>query len=617
LIPQDFIDELLARTDIVDVVEQRVKLKKQGQNYSGLCPFHNEKTPSFSVSQDKQFYYCFGCQASGNALKFIMEFDRLDFVPAVEVLAANAGMEVPQVRSNESPEKVERRKSIYEILEQSSDFYKDQLRHHPSKNRAVDYLKDRGLSGEIARDFMLGFAPPGWDNLYAELAKTNLERDLLIESGMVIDNRDEDKTYDRFRDRIMFPIRDIRGRVIAFGGRIIGDGKPKYLNSPETPVFHKGRELYGLYEARRRTRKLDHVLIVEGYMDVVALAQHGINCAVATLGTATSEEHIDRLFRMVSSLVFCFDGDSAGRNAAWKALVVTLPYMRDGRSAAFLFLPDGEDPDSLVRHEGREGFERRLDEAPHLPDVFFDKLESETDTSSLDGKAALAGRAMPMIATIPEGVFKQLMIQRLSDLTGLPTERLIAAHGSATKAQGVSSRSWDQSPAPPPTDYGPPDDIPADYGMSETIETGNRRDRELADTAVALLLRSPELAIRFDSAVYTTFEGSSDCGLLTSVVTMICEQNLESPSLLLAGFQDRPEFDRLRELAEREALLSVEHLPAEYEGIIQRLVDRAESESKQRLMKELVSKPREELTDEDKEMIRNLTRSGARVGRQG
>ncbi|HJP49960.1 MAG TPA: DNA primase, partial [Pseudomonadales bacterium] len=324
LIPPDFIDDLLARTDIVEIIEARVSLKRTGQNYSGLCPFHTEKTPSFSVSAEKQFYYCFGCQATGSAIKFVMEFDRLDFIPAVELLAARAGLVVPQDRNQESSEKQQKRKSIYNVLEQSSVFYRDQLRQHTSRNIAVDYLKSRGLTGEIARDFGLGFAPPGWDNLYSLLAKTNHERQLLIDAGMVIKkdqvendgNIDDEKIYDRFRDRIMFPIRDLRGRVIAFGGRIVGDGKPKYLNSPETSVFHKSRELYGLYEARKRNRKLDNLLVVEGYMDVVALAQHEVNNSVATLGTATTSEHLDRIFRAVPTVTFCFDGDTAGKNAA-------------------------------------------------------------------------------------------------------------------------------------------------------------------------------------------------------------------------------------------------------------------------------------------------------------
>ncbi|HKI73485.1 MAG TPA: DNA primase, partial [Pseudomonadales bacterium] len=404
MIPPDFIDELLERTDIVEIVGQRVTLKKAGKDYTGLCPFHNEKSPSFSVSADKQFYYCFGCQASGTALKFIMEFDRLDFIAAVELLAGRVGMEVPRSDHVEAPERTEHRKSIYQILEQVATWYKEQLRHHASRERAVGYLKQRGLSGEVARDFGLGFAPPGWDNLYTALAKSNHERDLLIESGMVIVNDDGEKEHDRFRDRIMFPIRDIRGRVIAFGGRIIGDDKPKYLNSPETPVFHKGRELYGLYEARHHNRRLEQLMVVEGYMDVVALAQHEISYCVATLGTATSEAHVDRLFRLVPKLVFCFDGDDAGRNAAWKALTMTLPHMKDGRSARFLFLPDGEDPDSLVRKEGKAKFEARIAEAPRLEDVFYEKLGAEADTTSLEGKSAVAKLAMPLIAMIPEGV---------------------------------------------------------------------------------------------------------------------------------------------------------------------------------------------------------------------
>ena len=469
MIAPEFIDELLARTDIVEVVQSRVVLKKTGQNYTGLCPFHKEKSPSFSVSQDKQFYYCFGCQASGSALKFLMEFERLEFLAAIEMLAGNAGMQVPQTSSQGSPERNERRKSIYNILEQAADFYQAQLKQHSHKAQAIDYLKARGVSGEIARDFGLGYAPPGWDNLYKDQAKTNLEHDLLIESGMVVHNKDEDKTYDRFRDRIMFPIRDIRGRVIAFGGRILGEGQPKYLNSPETPVFHKGRELYGLFEARKRTQKLTQLLVVEGYMDVVALAQNDINYAVATLGTATSGEHLERMFRLVSRLVFCFDGDNAGRNAACKALAVALPLMRDGRSARFLFLPDGEDPDSLVRKEGKDKFEWRLDQAQPLPDFFFNKLQADIDIKSLDGKAHLSNLAMPMINEIPSGVFKQLMIEQLSILTGLAADKLVAASAS------VAARYVPSAPKSKPTMS-----EPAPPGAQDTFQQGMSRQDVLA-----------------------------------------------------------------------------------------------------------------------------------------
>ena len=606
MIAPEFIDELLARTDIVEVVQSRVVLKKTGQNYTGLCPFHKEKSPSFSVSQDKQFYYCFGCQASGSALKFIMEFERLEFLAAIEMLAGNAGMQVPQTSSQGSPERNERRKSIYNILEQSAHFYQVQLKQHSHKAQAIDYLKARGVSGEIARDFGLGYAPPGWDNLYKDQAKTNLEHDLLIESGMVVNNKDEDKTYDRFRDRIMFPIRDIRGRVIAFGGRILGDGQPKYLNSPETPVFHKGRELYGLFEARKRTQKLTQFLVVEGYMDVVALAQNDINYAVATLGTATSGEHLERMFRLVSRLVFCFDGDNAGRNAAWKALMVALPLMRDGRSARFLFLPDGEDPDSLVRKEGKDKFEWRLDQAQPLPDFFFNKLQADIDIKSLDGKAHLSNLAMPMINEIPSGVFKQLMIEQLSILTGLAADKLVAASAS------VAARYVPSAPKSKPT--GAQDAF--QQGMSRQDPTSPAQSSresiefaKLVKMAIAMLLRQPELSQQFDEKAYSRLEASPGSELLLELIHAIVAREITSPLMLLATWQDRPEFDYLRDLIEQEQLLDVSELPEEFTGVINTLLRLTDAQSGQLLRADLLSKPFDEMSESEREMLRNLVKS--------
>ena len=612
MIAPEFIDELLARTDIVEVVQSRVVLKKTGQNYTGLCPFHKEKSPSFSVSQDKQFYYCFGCQASGSALKFLMEFERLEFLAAIEMLAGNAGMQVPQTSSQGSPERNERRKSIYNILEQSAHFYQAQLKQNSHKAQAIDYLKARGVSGEIARDFGLGYAPPGWDNLYKDQAKTNLEHDLLIESGMVVNNKDEDKTYDRFRDRIMFPIRDIRGRVIAFGGRILGEGQPKYLNSPETPVFHKGRELYGLFEARKRTQKLTQLLVVEGYMDVVALAQNNINYAVATLGTATSGEHLERMFRLVSRLVFCFDGDNAGRNAAWKALAVALPLMRDGRSARFLFLPDGEDPDSLVRKEGKDKFEWRLDQAQPLPDFFFNKLQADIDIKSLDGKAHLSNLAMPMINEIPSGVFKQLMIEQLSILTGLAADKLVAASASVAARYVPSapkSKPTMSEPAPP----GAQDTF--QQGMSRqdlTSPANNSRENiefaKLVNMAIAMLLRQPELSQQFDEKAYSRLEAGPGSELLLELIHAIVAREITSPVMLLATWQDRPEFDYLRDLIEQEQLLDVSELPEEFTGVINTLLRLTDVQSGQLLRADLLSKPFDEMSESEREMLKNLVK---------
>ncbi len=381
LIAQGFIDDLLNRTDIVEVVSSRVQLKKSGKNYTACCPFHQEKTPSFSVNHEKQFYYCFGCGAGGNALGFIMDHDHLDFPAAIEELAKRAGVEVEREASN-TPQKPRQAvdSPLYALLAAASDYYRNALKSHPQRDAAVNYLKKRGVSGVIARDFALGFAPPGWDNLSKHLGGDSLQQKALIEAGLLVENAENQRRYDRFRDRIIFPIHDSRGRIIGFGGRVLGDDKPKYLNSPETPVFHKGQELYGLYEARKYNRQLNEIIVVEGYMDVIALAQQGLRNAVATLGTATSEEHIKRLFRVVPSILFCFDGDNAGRKAAWRALEATLSNLKDGQQARFLFVPDGEDPDSLIRSEGLEAFQARIaQQAVPLTEYFFTHLAAEVN----------------------------------------------------------------------------------------------------------------------------------------------------------------------------------------------------------------------------------------------
>lgn len=426
-IPQAFINDLLDRVDIVEVIDRRVKLRKTGRNYVARCPFHDEKTPSFSVNGEKQFYYCFGCGASGNAVGFVMDFDRVDFPQAVENLASLAGLEVPREETTPNarrqPEKPKR--DLYQILDNAARHYREQLRGHPQAARAVDYLKKRGLSGEIAKRFGIGYAPPGWDNLLRAFGSEPHDRQLLLDSGMLVVREEENRCYDRFRDRVMFPILDSRGRVIAFGGRVLGDDKPKYLNSPETPIFHKGVELYGLYQARKAQRQLTRLVVVEGYMDVVALAQYGIPYAVATLGTSTSTDHLRKIFRHCPEVIFCFDGDRAGRQAARRALEAALPVMEDGRQARFLFLPEGEDPDSLVRARGREAFETMLSrESLPLADYLFGSLGEETDTETLEGRARLAKLATPLINLLPQGVFRQLMVDELARRTGLSSERL-------------------------------------------------------------------------------------------------------------------------------------------------------------------------------------------------
>ena len=594
MIPPEFIDEILARADIVEVIEARVTLKKTGQNYSGLCPFHNEKSPSFSVSQEKQFYYCFGCQASGSALKFLMEFDRMDFIQAVEYLADRVGMEVPR-NKNPDPGVTQKRKSLYEILAQSTSYYAAQLRAHEGRERAVSYLKGRGLSGEIARDFSLGFAPPGWDNLLLELAKSNHDRQLLIESGMVVEGADEDKVYDRFRDRVIFPIKDLRGRTIAFGGRVLSDdAKPKYLNSPETSVFHKGRELYGLYEARKRVRKLEKLIVVEGYMDVVALAQNGIGYSVATLGTATSTEHIERMFRLVPQIIFCFDGDEAGRNAGWKALKSTLPAMQDGRGVKFLFVPDGDDPDTLIRREGQAAFEKRINEALGLTEFFFASLTSELDMDSLEGRAALSKLAVPLIREIPESVFKQLLIDELSGRTGLSNDRLQSVTGL-----DIANES--------PRHHEPVD--PYEDVRGRPLQQSRLKSSRLVEHAISVLLRQPEVSHLLDSDDLQMLAGEVEWQLLAELAQWVRQAENPSPTLLLAHYQESAYFDYLRDLAERDPMLGADALGTEFTETVSRLITQANSQRKQQVIDELARKSLAELSESERQLLKAHTRS--------
>jgi DNA primase len=436
LIPASFIDELMGRTDIVEVINARVPLKKAGREFKACCPFHGEKTPSFTVSPNKQFYHCFGCGAHGTALGFLMDYEHLSFPEAVEELASLAGLEVPR---EESPGG-ERRTDLYGLLDAVAAFYRDELKRHAP---AVDYLKARGVSGATAATFGLGWAPDAWDAVLKRFGRDEETVHRLATAGLLIE-RDGGGHYDRFRGRVMFPIRDARGRVIAFGGRVLGKDEPKYLNSPETPLFHKGRELYGLYEARQALRQIERLLVVEGYMDVVGLREAGIAWAVATLGTATTPEHLERLFRVTEEVVFCFDGDRAGRQAAWRALENALPTLGEGRQVRFLFLPEGEDPDSLVRAEGAEAFSARLAHALPLSDYLHDELAARVDTDSMDGRARLAELAKPLVAKVPEGVFRNLLVRRIARAVGMDENaygRFVeAAAGAPPQAAGRPAR---------------------------------------------------------------------------------------------------------------------------------------------------------------------------------
>lgn len=463
-IPDHFIEDLLSRVDLVELIDRHVPLKRAGKNYTCCCPFHQEKSPSFTVSPEKQFYYCFGCGASGNAVSFLMDHGHLSFVEAIESLAKTLGIEV-QREGNDQPKGPDRR-PLYDTLDKARQFYNAQLKNPRARERALAYLRKRQLSQDIIERFSLGFAPPGWDNLVSTLGQDGKGMQLLQQTGMAIKS-DQGRIYDRFRDRIMFPIRDGKGRTVAFGGRVLGDEKPKYLNSPETEIFHKGETLYGFYEARIATSKLDRFVVVEGYMDVIALAQHGISFAVATLGTACTREHIEALFRVVNEVVFCFDGDRAGRAAAWRALENTLPAMREGRSVKFHFLPDGEDPDTQVRKDGPELFLAGLQKAQPLPEYLFDHLMAQVDMNMLDGRARLVSMALPLIDRLPKGILQELMINRLAELTKLEKASLwsiaqaaAAAATPATHASAAPPRLQTSGTMPSPTQGAIPSSTP-------------------------------------------------------------------------------------------------------------------------------------------------------------
>jgi len=634
LIPQSFIDDLLNRTDIVEVVSSRIQLKKTGKNFSARCPFHNEKTPSFSVSPDKQFYYCFGCGAGGNALGFVMDHDQLDFPQAVEELAKRAGMDVPREESGRGHKPRQPTDSpLYPLLSAAAEFYRQALKSHPTRRAAVDYLKGRGLSGEIARDFGLGFAPPGWDHLLKHLASDSLQQKALIDAGLLVENTETGKRYDRFRDRVIFPIRDSRGRVIAFGGRVLGDDKPKYLNSPETPVFHKGQELYGLYEARKSNRDLDEIMVVEGYMDVIALAQQGLRNAVATLGTATSEEHLKRLFRIVPSVLFCFDGDQAGRSAAWRALEATLPSLQDGRRARFLFLPEGEDPDSLVRAEGTDAFRARINQqAQPLADYFFQQLTQEADPRSLEGKAHLATLAAPLIDKVPGANLRTLMRQRLGEITGLSGEALgQLAHNSPSHEPPAYTEDAHYEAAPSYGDY-------AEFGQPQAFEPspqkpgswkkdGWKKDGKKWDkkgqrgdfqpraprtevavelptlTALRTLLHHPELAQKVADAGHFAAEDDTYAQLLVALLEAL-QKNPKLRSLqLIARWHGTEQGRLLRALAEKEWLIQADNLEQQFFDTITRLTAR----QRERSLEHLLRKARQnELSAEEKDQLRDL-----------
>ncbi len=554
-IAQAFIDQVLDRTDIVDVVDRRVKLKKAGKNYSACCPFHQEKTPSFSVNPEKQFYYCFGCGAGGNALGFIIDYERMEFREAIESLAHAAGIEMPPEEA-ESTTQTDNQKPLYEAMEKATRLYQSMLRQHPTRARGVDYLKQRGVSGEIARDFRIGFAPEGWDNLMSTLDSAD-EIQHALTSGLLIEN-DSGRQYDRFRDRIIFPIVNQRGKVIGMGGRVLGDGKPKYLNSPETPLFSKSHELYGLHHIRKFAKSLTRIVVVEGYMDVIALAQFGIHYSVATLGTSVGKPHLDLLFRRVDQVIFCFDGDEAGRKAAFRGMEAALPLMEDGRQVKFLFLPEGEDPDSVVRQKGPQHLEHLFDGAAPLETFLFDQMGAGIDLDTMEGKARLSKLAAPYINLIPDGVFKTLLFKALADRTNMDLDSLRRLR------EIEKDSSFDDEPVHVPSDadsaYGADDpEAFADYDMSPSrpdraigYRPHDSNDASLL-SALGLIVLKPsaaalitdELLPQGDSALTT---------LLCDVVTQLRENPDQSTAALLGYWMGTEQGDALSEAAAKEVI---------------------------------------------------------------
>jgi DNA primase len=559
-IPTAFIDDLLARTEIVEVIDARVPLRKQGHEYSGLCPFHSEKTPSFTVSPAKQFYHCFGCGAHGTAIGFLMQFEHMGFVEAIDALAARAGMEVPHEGEDGQEGRGPSLDPLYAMLEQANGFYQRQLRDPTVGRAAVEYLKARGLSGEVCARFQVGYAPPGWDRLAKALGGGGKDRRSLVMAGLLAEKGE--RSYDRFRDRIMFPIRDIRGRVLGFGGRVLGEGEPKYLNSPETPTFHKGKELYGQYEVRKALRKIERVVVVEGYMDVVSLAQYGLANVVATLGTATTAEHARRLFLISPEIVFCFDGDPAGRAAAWKALETALPMMRGDRQVRFLLLPEREDPDSLIRTEGKVGFETRMAQAPVLWSFFFERFAKEIDLSEIDGPARYVEQVRPYLQRLPVGVYREMMYSRLAERAGVERSRL--EPGGAATARSQSPRQ----------------------GREFVLRRGAP---SAVRTAISLLLRDPRrMGALAGDPKRLLGSGLPGVGLLVELLELVRSQpGITTAAILLERWRGTEEGRHLEELAQSEwdSPLSEAALGKELEGALDQIELRRIEQREQALLR--------------------------------
>jgi len=564
MIPRPFIDDLLVRVDIVDLIDSHLPLKKSGNSYTARCPFHTEKTPSFAVTRSKQLFHCFGCGAGGNAISFLMDFSHLSFVEAVEDLASFAGVEVPRESSSPSFKK-NTASSSFQILEQAASFYVEQLRNNPEASSAVDYLKNRGLSGEIAQEFHIGFAPNSWDSLSKKFKIQEL-----IDAGLAI-AKDTGGAYDRFRGRVVFPIRDRRGRVVGFGGRVLDDSLPKYLNSPETDVFHKGKEVYGLYELLSHNAKPAKILVVEGYMDVIALAQFGINYSVAALGTATSKEHLELLFRFSSEIVLCFDGDKAGQEASWRAVSAAFPSLRDGRQIKIMQLPLGIDPDNLIREKGLSYFEQKISESQALSDYFFERLSQGLNLSDLEGRASLINKAKTYLEKLPNGVFQELMQNKLKMLSKVDTLNIFNKKIAANKY------------------------------------TNEQVDNKLSPIRliISLLLQNPELIEELESKnINWTLIKLPGVDLLKKIVEIITSNPNISLPCLLELFRGKEEEKYIKIMMNHEFFISGIEIKEEFSGAIDRLI----SQGNENRLDQLIAKERESGLDaqQQKELLAML-----------
>lgn len=569
-IPREFINDLMTRIDIVEVIRQHIQVKKAGSNYSACCPFHQEKTPSFSISPTKQFYYCFGCGAHGNAISFLMAYSKITFIEAVQALAQEAGVSIPQSDEPQAPR--EDFSKLYACLEEIKRYYCQNLKQSDFGKTAIEYLKKRGLSGKVCAQYAVGVALPGWDNVLKKWPQAAQE---LLKTGMIIKN-DKGRSYDRFRARIMFPIRNKQGKVVGFGGRVLQDETPKYLNSPETPIFHKGKGLYGLYEALQNNRNLDYLLVVEGYMDVVSLAQFGITQAVATLGTAVTGQHIIELFKATTKIIFCFDGDAAGQKAAARALENCLPQIRDDREIQFIFMPAGEDPDSLLRSQGEAAFLTMLGNAQPLSEVLFAQLAQNQSLHTSEGRAQWINRAKPLLAKIPQCTYRNLLLQKYAKLLHLDEIQL----------QKMLAGEVVSLHAP----------LPA-------RKTG--RPLTPFERLIALILQVPDFARKI-STTELPLQHDPAGQLLAELCKLIEEHPGINTGTLLEYCRGHERRDWLMGLLQVHFNLDPQALAEEFMAVLQHFKQQESALEKEQTLQMLAAKPLDQLTEEEKEQLKQM-----------